>query len=193
MFRKHSAAFSSIQHGSIFLLHSCRGDSNGAPPWLDLEEEERRGRNAATQEKRAAQVAQCPPLHRQGRACTQAEPTGRAPPAQNSRFWELPEGNLRALHVCKGIWNKVIYGNIETWQPSREWWNAQLQIKSRSMIWSHYQTESLNSPGEFTKWWTSRIAKVLSFGQHENQQTSAIRTPLLTIICFNTNFLNKSS
>lgn len=184
MFRKCSTAFSSIGHRGIFLLHSCRGESNGAPPWLNLEEEERRGRNAATQEKRAAQVAQRPPLHRQGQACTQAEPTGKAPPAQSSRFWELPEGNLRALHVCKGIWNKVIYGNTETWQLSREWWNAQLQIKSRSMIWSHYQTESLNSPGEFTKWWTSRIAKALSFGWHENQQTSAIRTPLLTIICF---------
>lgn len=184
MFRKCSAAFSSIGYRSILLLHSCRGDSNGAPPWLDLEEEERRSRNAATQEKRAAQLAQCPRLHRQGQACTQAEPTRRAPPAQSSRFWELPEGNLRALHVYKDIWNKVIYGNIETWQLSREWWNAQLQIKTRSMIWSHYQTESLNSPGEFMKWWTSRIAEVLSFGWHEDQQTRAIRTPLLTIICF---------
>lgn len=143
--------------------------------------EERQECSHAGEEVRAAQVAPRPPLRRRGRVCSQAGPT-RALPAQSSRFWELPEGNLRALHVCKGIWNKVIYGNTETRQPSREWWNGQTQIKSRSTIWSHYQTDSLGSQGEFTKWGRSRIAEVLSFGWHENLQTSAITILLLTII-----------
>lgn len=125
--RKCSAAFSSIGHRSIFLLHSCRSDNNGAPPWLDLEEEERQecshtGEKSSPGSSRSSSAQARTSMH-SGRT------NGRAPPAQSSRFWELPEGNLRALHVCKGIWNKVIYGNTETWQPSREWWNAQLQIK----------------------------------------------------------------
>lgn len=127
----------------------------------------------------------------------QAGPTRRALPAQSSRSWELPEGNFRAPHVCKGIWNKVMYGNIETWQPAREWWNGQTQIKSSSMIWSHYQTESLHSPGEFTKWRRSRIAEVFPFGWHENQETSAIRTVLrnnyLILVQKWINFLTKST
>lgn len=126
----------------------------------------------------SSQVAPHPPLCRQGPARRQ-DWLGELHLHNAADFWELPEGNLRALPVLQRILEQS--GNTETQRPSRERWNGQTQIKRRSMIWNHYQTESLNSPGESTKRGRSRITQVLSFGWHENQETSAIRILFLSI------------